>query len=281
MKKTALWILIFALAAGGAYYIWQQNRQDAEPAVVEKQSLPLPEEPLEPAIKYPVPQPPVQIDTQVVVPSEAEEEEEPLPLLNDSDHAMEEEFTRLFSQALTDQPGLGKLFIFKKFIQRFVVTVDNMTATKLPRKYRLATPPPGSFSVNKNAPDQETIAPANYQRYTLYVNLVDAIDAKTLAAVYVRYYPLFQQAYEELGYPDQYFNDRLVEVVDHLLNTPDVREPVKLVRPSVYYKFADPELEALSAGQKILIRMGYDNESRIKAKLREIRRELTSLALDL
>ena len=69
MKKTALWILIFALAAGGAYYIWQQNRQDAEPAVVEKQSLPLPEEPLEPAIKYPVPQPPVQIDTQVVVPN--------------------------------------------------------------------------------------------------------------------------------------------------------------------------------------------------------------------
>jgi hypothetical protein len=40
------------------------------------------------------------------------------------------------------------------------------------------------------------------------------------------------------------------------------------------YEFADPELEALSAGQKVLIRIGPENAALIKAKLRDLRREL-------
>jgi len=60
-------------------------------------------------------------------------------------------------------------------------------------------------------------------------------------------------------------------VIDHLLQTPDVTQPVKLVQPSVTYKYADPKLESLSSGQKLLIRMGPQNESAVKAKLRELR----------
>jgi len=37
------------------------------------------------------------------------------------------------------------------------------------------------------------------------------VDAKKLVSVYVHLYPLFQQAYVGLGYPDGYFNDRLVQ----------------------------------------------------------------------
>ena len=47
-----------------------------------------------------------------------------------------------------------------------------------------------------------------------------------LASIYVRYYPLFQEAYEELGYPGRYFNDRVIEIIDHLLQTPDIVEPI-------------------------------------------------------
>ena len=63
-------------------------------------------------------------------------------------------------------------------------------------------------------------------------------------------------------------------MIDHLLQTPDVTPPVKLVQPSVTYKYADPKLESLSAGQKLLIRMGPQNESAVKAKLRELREAL-------
>ena len=107
------------------------------------------------------------------------------------------------------------------------------------------------------------------------MRLAEAVKTKQLVAVYVRFYPLFQQAFKDLGYPSGYFNDRLIEVIDDLLAAPDLQGPVKLVRPKVMYQFADPDLEARSAGQKILIRMGSENAARIKAKLKEIRRELT------
>ena len=99
-------------------------------------------------------------------------------------------------------------------------------------------------------------------------------DAKQVAAVYRRFYPLFQQAYVELGYPEGYFNNRLVAVIDHLLETPEVQGPIKLVQPGVFYQFADPALEDRSSGQKLLIRMGSDHAAAIKMKLRELRREV-------
>jgi hypothetical protein len=119
------------------------------------------------------------------------------------------------------------------------------------------------------------IAPENAARYQPYVRMVQLVNAKKLALAYGRLYPLFQKAYEDLGYPKGYFNDRLIAVIDHLLVAPEVQGPIPLVAPHVQYQFADPELEALSAGQKVLLRMGSANAAVIKAKLREIRAELT------
>ncbi|MEQ9562327.1 MAG: DUF3014 domain-containing protein, partial [Woeseiaceae bacterium] len=111
----------------------------------------------------------------------------------------------------------------------------------------------------------------NYARYDQLVNIVTSADINNVADTYRRFYPLFQNAYVNLGYPDGYFNDRLVEVIDHLLATPVVEPPVVLVRPNVLYQFADPELEALSSGQKLLIRMGNEHAESIKNSLRELR----------
>ena len=72
-----------------------------------------------------------------------------------------------------------------------------------------------------------------------------------------------------------------MEAIDKPLAEPDIKGPVKLVRPKVMYQFADPGLEARSAGQKILIRMGSENAGRLKVKLHEIRHELTGQAPDL
>jgi hypothetical protein len=107
-----------------------------------------------------------------------------------------------------------------------------------------------------------------------FVRFASAIDSGKLVSVYVRHYPLFQQAYVELGYPNGYFNDRLVEAIDHLLAAPELPPSAKLVQPKVFYKFDDADLESLSAGEKIMLRIGNDNAAAIKAKLREIRSEL-------
>ena len=58
------------------------------------------------------------------------------------------------------------------------------------------------------------------------------------------------------------------------MTTPDVDGDIYLVKPEAVYLFEDPELEALTAGQKILLRMGPENAMAVKEKLREIRRLL-------
>jgi hypothetical protein len=139
-------------------------------------------------------------------------------------------------------------------------------------------PPGGTF----NAAEQNgrrTISPANAARYARYMNLVAQVDTAQLVAAYRRYYPLFQQAYHELGYPKGEFNDRLVEVIDDLLEAPQPEPPVALVAPRAMFDYADPDLQDASAGQKILIRIGPDNEARVKAKLRQVRRALDSVDL--
>ena len=98
---------------------------------------------------------------------------------------------------------------------------------------------------------------------------------------------LFQQAYEELGYPGGHFNTRLVQVIDHLLAAPEPKQPpsVKLVdvkgevpstRPWVRYEYTDPALESLSAGQKIMVRVGVTHERRLKAWLSGFRRAIAT-----
>jgi hypothetical protein len=140
------------------------------------------------------------------------------------------------------------------------------------------------FTVQRGG-ETEFIGADNGSRYTPYVLLIETVDLRRAAATYARLYPLFQRAYEELGYPNRYFNDRVVEVIDQLLATPEAGERLSVhpaantgtLHPTrVLYEFDDPALQSLTAGQKMLLRMGPVNERRTKAKLAELRRLLTA-----
>jgi hypothetical protein len=103
------------------------------------------------------------------------------------------------------------------------------------------------------------------------VDQLAIIGASELADIYLRFYPLFQEAYEDLGYPDAYFNDRMIDVINHLIATPNINDPIILHRPHVLYEFIHPELEALSSGQKLLIRLGSRNSIKVKQFLIELK----------
>ena len=118
------------------------------------------------------------------------------------------------------------------------------------------------------------ISPDSYLRYAPLVDIVAFADTDAVVETYRRFYPLFQESYVRLGYPQGYFNDRVIEVIDHLLATPQPPEPVRVVRPHVLYEFADPELEGLSSGQKLLLRMGAKNSEVVKSTLQELRGKL-------
>lgn len=228
-----------------------------------------PEQLSEPAIRHPISE--IQIDVRTRDMPE-KEQKEPLPPLVESDPVLE--------RALSSMPAsqrLDELIIFDSLIRRFVVTVDNMTSEKLPQKYRFVEDVPDSFMVQETDDQNRFLLdPENYDRYNAFVDLAEAVDLRALVRIYSRFYPLFQEAYEDLGYPDRYFNDRVIEVIDELLATPQVEDEVELVRPKVFYQFADPGLEELSPGQKILIRMGPANAERVKTVLTELRRLLVS-----
>ena len=65
------------------------------------------------------------------------------------------------------------------------------------------------------------------------------------------------------------------EVIDHMLGTPDVPGPVYLYKPEAFYLFEDPELEAMTAGQKVLVRMGSANAATVKETLTKVRAGLS------
>lgn len=261
MNKTAHWVILSIVAViATAFILMPRNPIQQTPATLSSPSPPAVPVDNEPLTRFPVSSPA----------AEGPADDVPLPALNDSDPAL------LASLGtLSDPARLGRLFIFKNLIRRVVVTVDNLPRSRLPLRDLPVPTLSGEFEAKPQGVGKAELDPDNYHRYQPYVRLIESLDAQKLAEVYVRFYPLFQEAYGDLGYSNAYFNDRLVTVIDDLLATPRVEGRIALVQPAVVYKYADPKLEALSAGQKLMIRIGPDNAERVKAKLRELRRALT------
>ena len=266
-------ILILALlGAGAAWWVW---RQQPQPPVSQAPVVAVaPPAAVEPAV------PPAPVASGPLNPIEPVALPEPaLPPLAESDARV----AAALAGMLGSQPVASFLQV-DTFVQRFVATVDNLARAQAPSRLWPVQPSPQRFTV-QGAVGNQTIDPGNSARYSAFVAFAESIDSTRAAAVYAGLYPLFQQAYEALGYPGKYFNDRLVAVIDHLLQAPEPDGPIPVVltevkgdmpltRPWVRYEFADPQLESLSSGQKLLVRVGLVNERRLKAKLRDFRSQI-------
>lgn len=268
--------LLLLFVAGGGYYAWRlYNPAALRPVAQAPAEAPAvqPEPPASaaaPAIRHPV---------------------ETMPTLPEGDAPAEVAATSddPFRAALDGLLGAGTaraVLLADGPISRIVATVDNLGREQAPSRLWPVHPTGGRFSTQP-AGEQEAIAAANAARYQAFVRFVEGIDTPRAVALYVRFYPQFQQAYAALGYPRAYFNDRLVEVIDLLLATPtppgpvavrlvEVKGPYETARPWTHYVFVDPAYEALPAGQKIMLRIGSDNALRLKAKLAEFRRALAT-----
>lgn len=258
-RDKAIWwsagIVIAAAIAIGVYYRYYAPAP-ATP-VQHPAAAPQTAAPPAPAIQHPIP-------------PAAEQQQTPLPPLDQSDSVVRDSLTGLLGK-----PAVAKYLVPHQVIRDVVVTVDNLPRKKVAAELRPLQPTPGETAVD-NQGGSTILSQQNYGRYAPVMQVVSSVDPKALAAVYFRLYPLFQQAYENLGYPGKYFNDRLVQAIDSLLATPDPQGPIYLVRPKVFYQFADPKLEALPAGEKLLIRMGPQNAGIIKAKLQQFRAAITA-----
>ena len=278
-QGKALWLVFFLLllAAAALYYFYFLDREETL-SVAPPPPLPIATAPPE-LETQPEPAPErVAAPPPEAVQQEELEQSELLPTLAESD-----EVAVTAAEALLGEDTVRNYLVTEGVISRLVATIDALTGDELPSNIIPIRGPGGELQATSDGVSDElnpetgihepqyVLDPVNFRRYTTQVEVLEAIDTEALAQNYREHYPLLQQSYRELGYSEGEFNDRLVEVIDLLLTTPEPTQPVRLTKPEAFFEFADPDLEALAAGQKVLIRMGPSNAVRVKAKLEEIR----------
>jgi hypothetical protein len=255
-------VLVVAAAAGGLWYYWQGLSQPVSETVV------LPAD--DAAVEAPPRTGPIH-PLELSEPSSEERQLVPLPALDDLDSYLRLELVGIFGDALDE------LLARETLINRFVATVDNLPRSHVAERIRPVGGISGTFTVDRNSDDDSLVlSPANFDRYTFLIEMIQFADVDSIVDAYRRYYPLFQKAYVELGYPNGYFNDRLIEVIDHLVATPTAEQPIRLARPHVLYEYADAELESLSSGQKLLLRMGNEHADTLRQLLIDFRGRVAS-----
>jgi hypothetical protein len=267
---------VVLLAVGGGLLWWRHQRSAAEvvatpaPTIAPAAPAPPAPPPAAPAIRHPL----------------SSAAAGGLPSLDSSDSYLE--------RALVELLGHKKVRAFlhvDDVVRRFVATVDNLGTGDAPASRWPVKTIEGKFEADFRDGTM-AVGARSADRYVPFVRFAEGIDARQAVALYLRVYPLLQQAYEDLGYPGKYFNDRVVEVIDNLLATPTPAGPIAVKRFTAdggsgstsgssgggLYVFVDPALEASPAGQKILLRMGRDNAAPLMAKLRELRALLVARA---
>jgi hypothetical protein len=254
----ALLAAVILGAGSGAWYVLQKPAPKAPTPIAVPQ-------PTEAAVAA-VPTTP-QYPVEAISPPPAADS--PLPDLFDSDAYVRDALVALFAQ-----PKLAQWLVPEHLVQRFVAFVDALPNRKVSTNLWPAKPASGRFFVQER--DAGTvIGPANSARYDAHVATLVGVDTGAAVAVYLRLYPLLQQAYRELGYPDRHFNDRFVAVLDHLLAAPEPVAPVAVkMDDKGNWIYADADLESASAGQKFLMRLGATHEAAVKARLHEFRAAL-------
>lgn len=252
-------VLIVILAA---FFLWPEDTIEVPaPEVPAQITEPEPE---------PMPEPieePEELEPEPVEP-EPLPEPEPEPV-DTSDGAVKTELLNL-----SENENLGRLMVNDALLQRFVIMTNNLADQNLAVNHQVLTPPEQPFRTFEQA-DKEFIDPASYKRYTPYVDALDSMKPEAVQQLYLQYKPTIDKIFAEISGPSESFDEKLINAIDLLLDTPEVPVPIEVYTDSVMFKFKDERLESLAAPQKQLLRTGPENMRRIKAKLREIREALT------
>lgn len=187
-----------------------------------------------------------------------------VPELNDSDNDLLSQLQELSSLknivAWSDAQDLAR---------RFVVLVYNLAEGEVAHRYLPLNSPSPFRAAGSGA--SLRMSPASYARYDVYADAFAAMDAKRAVSIYQFFWPALKAAFAELGEPRKSLHSEGLKAIDHLLQTPEISGDIKLIQPSVFYKYADPSLERLSSAQKQMLRLGPRNSALVKNKLKEIK----------
>ena len=269
---TAVLLLLAAAGIGGIAYYYMNNPDNNQQLSALKQSV---NDKVQPTAAVTPPSPVIE---QIVVepdpvlasepPLEATAEAVPLPPLDTSDVGIRQELTGLTGWQTKTLDWL----VSDQLLRRFVTLVTNLAIGKVDHKSGPFLPIKGRFAVSSSVP--LTMTTESQARYNLYVEAITALDPQQCAALYRRYYPLLNNAYQELGEKNN-FHALMLKALQQLENTPDLTQaPALAPAEKGMYKYVQPQLEALPAVQKQMLRSGWENVSKLKVWLRQFRAAL-------
>lgn len=293
-QNKVLWSLIafiiFVIIAIGI--AWQYTGDKSEPVVIDEPVLIVEQIPEKVEV---LPEPIIETPEVIAVVEEViEPVENPLPLLDDSDDWLK---TKL--PEITWRKELLKLIIDEDMIRRFVVFTDNFAQGIIAYEHSpfvlpnaKFSPEIGSVSFQEVVKESKTTSSDSSlrstpqvkqnvwqwnenssRRFSLYIDLLRSMDSEYLVQWYSEIKPLIDEAYSELGYEDD-FTNTLQDAITRILDMELPKSSMTLIRPSVMYQFADPELEALPDTDKLLLRLGRDNLLVMKSVLLELHEKL-------
>ena len=289
-KNKASWplIVIVILLVIAIAVAWQFTGNKPLPVVVENPTPAVVIEP-EPEKVVSIPEPIVEIDEpEVEIVEEVVPVENPLPSLDESD-----EWLKIKLPEITWRKELLTLIIDDDMIRRFVVFTDNFSQGIVAYEHSpfilpqiKFAPETDSVSFQETVQNQESTQSAfqgkqnvwqwnesSSKRFSLYVDLLRSMDSESLVQWYLELKPLINQAYSELGYEDD-FTNTLQDAITRVLDMELPKSSMELIQPSVMYKYANPQLEALPDTDKLLLRLGKDNLLVMKSVLLELHEKL-------
>lgn len=199
------------------------------------------------------------------------EEEEPLPTLPPLDESDE-----FFRDLLLSQKTKNDLDLWLRaddLVRRSASYLDGLARGSMLSKIFPLSSPEGKFTTHQQG-DVIWLNAGNYERYNKTLSVIMSLDMQQIASVFHLMRPLLESAFAELGYKPRQMDGIILRSIDNILATPVIVEPLKLVRESVTYKFADPKLEALMPMQKQLLRAGPENTQRIQQQALALKKAL-------
>jgi len=220
--------------------------------------------------RRPAPAPPAAAskpaETEVAVqPLGRDAERIAVPPLDESDAVVRE-----LVRKITSHPRVLAWLATNGLIRNFAVVVENVAAGVTPAKQLRVLRPASSFAVvHRNG--QMFIDPRSYQRYDAIADASASIDPPGASRLYATLKPRIGEAYAQLGQPASSFDGALERAIVVLLQTPVVDGPVRVEsKGGTAYRYADPNLEGLTAAQRQLLRTGPRNVRKIQSALRQL-----------
>lgn len=262
---VALAIIAVVVIAGAVYWLLQRGQPAPEVAVL----------PSAPVVEAPDPgaaEPAAELATsqeaeQPAAPTEPSPPPVKLPPLDRSD-------ADVIDFLLDASDGSFQEWLIQEhLIRKFVRAINALEEGKLVSQYRPFNDPQTPFTATANG-EAWQVNTENYTRYTPYLESLEQVGPERLAQIYDRYYPLLQQAYEELGVKKGDFKEVTLRALTRITKAPMPPPDAVLARPSVTYRFSAAEFEQRSPVEKLLFRMGPENSQRLKKLAEEMLTEL-------